>query len=230
MSDLPNTTLFMLMSLDGKISTGATDERDFDTDLPNIPGVLEGLKQYDDLEQQTDLCSFNTGKVMAKVGWNEEKTDIKNIPVTFVIVDNKPHLTSHGVSNLCKRTEKLYLVTTNPKHPARTCSDANLEVVYIENSINFTDLFKQLAQAGIKNMTIQSGGEMNAHLIREGLIQNISVVIAPMIVGGKDTPTLVDGLSLITGADLQFVKSLELIEVNKLDGSYLHLRYKVLTS
>ena len=230
MSDIPKTTLFMLMSLDGKISTGADDDRDFDKDLPNIPGVLEGLKQYDDLEQQTDLCSFNTGKVMAKVGWNEEKTDIQKIPVTFVIIDNKPHLTSRGVSNLCKRTEKLYLVTTNPRHPARTCTDANLEVVFIEGDINFTELFTQLAQAGIENMTIQSGGEMNSLLMREGLIQNISLVIAPMVVGGKDTPTLVDGPSLITGADLQFVKSLKLVEVIQLEDSYLHLRYKVLNS
>ena len=79
-------------------------------------------------------------------------------------------------------------------------------------------------------MTIQSGGEMNSLLMREGLIQNISLVIAPMVVGGKDTPTLVDGPSLITGADLQFVKSLKLVEVIQLEDSYLHLRYKVLNS
>jgi 2,5-diamino-6-(ribosylamino)-4(3H)-pyrimidinone 5'-phosphate reductase len=43
---LPVTTLYMLMSLDGKISTGASDERDFDKDLPRITGVSEGLGQY----------------------------------------------------------------------------------------------------------------------------------------------------------------------------------------
>ena len=34
----PITTLFMLMSVDGKISTGATDELDFDQDFPRIEG------------------------------------------------------------------------------------------------------------------------------------------------------------------------------------------------
>ena len=34
----PITTLFMLMSVDGKISPGATDDLDFDKDLPHIPG------------------------------------------------------------------------------------------------------------------------------------------------------------------------------------------------
>ena len=46
----PITTLFMLMSLDGKISCGATDELDFDRDLPRVPGVVEGLNQYYELE------------------------------------------------------------------------------------------------------------------------------------------------------------------------------------
>ena len=44
------TTLFMLMSLDGKISTGAGDGLDFDHDLPRVPGVAEGLNQYYELE------------------------------------------------------------------------------------------------------------------------------------------------------------------------------------
>ena len=64
MNERPITTLFMLMSVDGKISTGLA-ARDFDKDLPDIKGVNEGLSQYYDLEQETDSFSLNTGKVMA---------------------------------------------------------------------------------------------------------------------------------------------------------------------
>lgn len=35
----PIVTMFMLMSLDGKISTGVANALDFDSDLPKIPGV-----------------------------------------------------------------------------------------------------------------------------------------------------------------------------------------------
>ena len=52
--DRPITTLFMLMSVDGKISTGATDELDVDSDFPNIAGVKEGLHQYYEIEQTTE--------------------------------------------------------------------------------------------------------------------------------------------------------------------------------
>ena len=41
----PTTTLFMLMSVDGKISTGATDEMDVDQDFPQLAGLKDGLYQ-----------------------------------------------------------------------------------------------------------------------------------------------------------------------------------------
>ena len=44
--DRPVTTLYMLMSVDGKISTGATDNMDVDKDLPKIEGVREGESVY----------------------------------------------------------------------------------------------------------------------------------------------------------------------------------------
>lgn len=133
MSDRPITTLFMLMSADGKISTGADDARDFDNDLPTIVGLCEGLKQYYDLEERTDWHSFNSGRVMAKGGWNEQKESI----------------------------------------------------------------------------------------------DNVAIVVAPVLVGGADTPTLVDGESLKTAQDLALLKPMKLVKADVLNNSYLHLQYTV---
>lgn len=218
----------MLVSVDGKISTGSTDERDFDKDLPSIKGVKEGLQQYYDLEKQTDWYSFNTGRVMAKVGWNEEKSDIKRIDVIFVIVDNKPHLTERGVANLLKFTSKLYVVTTNPKHPANAVKDNNLSIINYEDKIDFKDLFAKLRSFGADRVTIQSGGDMNTELMRLGIIDFVSLVVAPIMVGGRDTAALLGGKSLKSSDDLALLKPLELIGADKLNDSYLHLRYKVL--
>ena len=44
--DRPITTLFLLSSVDGKISTGASDVLDVDKDFPKIDGVKQGLHQY----------------------------------------------------------------------------------------------------------------------------------------------------------------------------------------
>ena len=71
--DRPVTTLFMLMSVDGKISTGAADNLDVDRDFPKIAGVREGLHQYYEIEQTTDLWSLNSGRVQQKLGVNRKK-------------------------------------------------------------------------------------------------------------------------------------------------------------
>ena len=60
--DRPVTTLFMLMSVDGKISTGATDDLDVDKDFPKIAGLNEGLHQYYDVQfragSSQDRCQY----------------------------------------------------------------------------------------------------------------------------------------------------------------------------
>ena len=95
--DRPETTLFMIESLDGKITTGDNDELDVDKDFKKIAGVKEGLPQYYELEQQTDLYSLNSGRVMAKIGVNERTKEPEKIDISFVIIDTKPHLNEKGV-------------------------------------------------------------------------------------------------------------------------------------
>lgn len=224
----PETTLFLLMSVDGKISTGAGDDRDFDKDLPTIPGVAEGLSQYYKLEQKTDTFSLNSGKSMAKVGWNQPKASIDRIPVSFIVVDNKPHLTELGVKNLLQRTERLYIVTTHESHPALDVHDEQLEVISYSGRIDFPNLFNKLGDAGVTSLTIQSGGELNATLLRAGLVDKFSIIVAPLAVGGRATPTLIDGESVTNKEDLLKLRPLRLLEAKKLENSYLQLIYEVI--
>lgn len=53
MSDRPITTLFLMISVDGKISPGNSDELDVDIDFPKIDGVKQGLHQYYEIEETT---------------------------------------------------------------------------------------------------------------------------------------------------------------------------------
>lgn len=223
--DRPFTTLFMLMSVDGKISCGSTDVLDFDRDFPRMPGVMEGLQQYYDLEQQTDLWSLNTGRVMAKVGANELPLPEKML-VSFVILDNT-HLAEAGVRYLCAKSRQLVIVTSNPTHPALRMGRENLSVIYQERP-SLGDALRQLwRDYGCERLTVQSGGTLNAALLRAGLIDAIDIVVAPVVVGGGETPTLVDGPSLTSIDELSKLVSLELVSCDALRDSYLRLRYRV---
>lgn len=223
----PVTTLFMLMSVDGKISPGATDNLDFDKDFPHIAGVREGLKQYYDIEQTTDLWSLNSGRVQAKMGANEKELPAKS-PVSFVIIDNH-HLTKQGVHYFCARSREFVLVTSNKEHPAFQIKEQNLHIVY-QDKLDPGDMLQQLKEKyGCQRITIQTGGTLNGLFLREKLYDFVDIVIAPVLVGGKATATLIDGESIQTVDQLSQLGVLELESVQPLDGSYIRLRYRVIS-
>ena len=221
----PITTLFMLSSVDGKISTGAVDSLDFDSDLPSVRGVAEGLQQYYDIEQTTDLWSLNSGRVQAKIGVNERPIPPKS-PVSFVMIDNT-YLTERGIEYFCALSQTFVLVTTNKKHPAFACKADNIRIIYQER-LDLSEMLFRLYELGCDRLTVQSGGTLNGLFLREKLFDYVDIVVAPLLVGGKDTSTLVDGESITDRDRLSDLGVLELQSAEPLKNSYLRLRYKVI--
>ena len=194
MKEKPITTLFMLESLDGKIS------------------------------------SRNTGRVMAKIGVNERTKYHDKIDCRFIIIDNKPHLNEKGIDYICHWVNKLILVTTNKNHVAYSLREKydNLDILFY-NDLDLKTLLTDMGKKyGAKAITIQSGGTLNGKFLRDNLIDYVNIVIAPLLVGGKDTSTLIDGESIISSKELGKLKALKLIECKQLDDSYIQLKYKVI--
>ncbi len=219
-----------MVSVDGKISTGDTDALDVDVDFPNIPGIREGLDQYYDLERSTDLFSLNTGRVFAKVGFNEKSGTPPKKQVSFVVVDNKPHLSNKGVDYLAEMSRDLVIATTNKAHPAAAMREShdNIHVLEYQREIDFGNLFTRLKRDfGAERLTVQSGGTLNTKLVRDGLIDRVLLVVAPALIGGKNTSTLMDGRSLHTLGDLDQIKALQLVQAKPLENSYLLLEYLI---
>ncbi|MBE6116994.1 MAG: deaminase [Erysipelotrichaceae bacterium] len=224
--DRPVTTLYMLMSVDGKISTGAVDDLDVDRDFPEIEGIREGLHQYYEIEQTTDLWSFNTGRVQKKMGVNEKPLPEKT-PVSFVLLDNH-HLTEHGVRYFCARSQTFVLITTNPDHPAFGVEEENLHIIQQE-TLSLPDALETLKRDyGCDRLTVQSGGTVNALFLREKLLDYADIIVAPVLIGGKDTSTLMDGTSLMSRDELDLLGVLKLDECTVLEDSWIRLRYQVI--
>ena len=221
----PITTVFMLMSVDGKISTGSSDNMDFDKDLPTITGLKEGLQQYYDIEQTTDLWSLNSGRVQAKLGVNEKPLPNKT-PVSFVLIDNK-NLDEHGIEYFCELSKTFILITTNKSHPAFKINKDNMHII-LQEKLSLSDALAILKdEYGCDRLTIQSGGTLNSLFVEEDLIDYVDIVVTPVLIGGKDTPTLIDGKSITNNEELTRLGILELIDCIKLDNSYLRLKYEV---
>lgn len=222
----PVTTLFMLCSLDGKISTGSTDALDMDADLPKIEGVREGLHQYYEIEQTTDLWSLNSGRVQEKMGVNV-KTYPAKTPVSYAVIDNS-HLTEHGVRYFCALSKEAVIVTSNPRHPAFDVSEDNLHVL-LQPELDLRAMLEYLyAERGCARVTVQTGGTLNGLFLRQKLFDYVDIVVAPVLVGGADTSSLIDGASLKSPDELRGLGALRLERCDALADSYIRLRYKVI--
>jgi len=125
---------------------------------------------------------------------------------------------------------KLFIVTNTVSHPAfdvkKDCK--NVEVIFYPGDIDFKDLFKKMKLYSIECVTIESGGTLNAVLLRQGLIDHVIIVVAPLLVGGENTSSLIDGPSLKTEKELIHLKALNLVRCDILSDSYLRLEYDVI--
>jgi len=176
---------------------------------------------------------LNSGRALEKVGFNNKKDKPKKEPLRFAVIDRKPHLNKNGISYLCNWLEELFIVTNNPKYPAfeQKSIHENLRILYYETEIDVADLLvKMKNDYRMGKITIETGGTLNSVFFRNGLVDHVSIVVAPLIVGGKDTSSLVDGFSLTEQSQLRLLKALKLRGCKKLENSYLLLEYDVINN
>ena len=161
------------------------------------------------------------------MGVNEKSFPDKTL-VSFVLLDNS-HLTEHGVMYFCKKSKEFVLITSNKDHPAFNVKENNLHIIYQEE-LSLPDALRELKNSyGCERITIQSGGTVNGLFLREKLFDYIDVVVAPVLIGGKDTSSLIDGRSIISENELSGLGVLKLIDCTVLNDSYIRVRYQVLS-
>ena len=79
-------------------------------------------------------------------------------------------------------------------------------------------------------MTIQTGGTLNSILLRNKLVDKVSIVIAPCLIGGRNTSTLIDGESLHSETDLLDIKALKVTKHELLEDNYIYIEADVINN
>jgi len=79
---------------------------------------------------------------------------------------------------------------------------------------------------GVSTVISTAGSRLNGALLRAGLVDEVSLVLAPVLVGGFKTPTLFESEEL---GESDWPTRLELLSVEGDMGGRVHLRYRVIT-
>ncbi len=91
-----------------------------------------------------------------------------------------------------------------------------------EGEIDLIDAFQQLETLGIKRLAILGGGKLVASLLAVGLIDELWLTVCPLILGGADAPTPVEGKGFLA----HLAPKLELLAVKQV-GQEVFLHYRV---
>lgn len=212
----PYTTLFALMSADGKISTGSDLEHDFDKDLPMLNATANGLPAYYQLEKETDDWTLSSGVTQQKMfTLYGDKPLGEEIPVTMVVVDTG-HLTADAIRWLKLKYRHVVMAVRGEANHSN----------HQHNRIWYTGGLQSLLQSlftiyGCRRLTIQTGSTLTQALLQEGCIDCVRLIVAPLLVGGAGTPSLV-------GGTLPHLTGLKLHGCRMLGHNYIELTYTVL--
>jgi len=95
-------------------------------------------------------------------------------------------------------------------------------VVLGADRVDLDVLFKVLLRKGVKRLMVEGGATLNWALIEAGLVDEISVYVGPMIIGGEVAPTLVDGAGFCEN-----YPQIQLISVESMGGGVL-LKWRIL--
>ena len=74
----------------------------------------------------------------------------------------------------------------------------NAEAIRCGDPLDLTMAMEMLAQEGIENILVEGGGETIASFFRNKMVDTYTVFVGSMIIGGRISPTPVDGDGWIT--------------------------------
>lgn len=98
-------------------------------------------------------------------------------------------------ANILKPDAPTIIITTEKasKEKVKALEEKVEVLICGEDNVDLIKMMDFLYQKGIKNLMVEGGATLNWNLIKLGLVDEIRLIHMPFIVGGKDTPTLVDG-------------------------------------
>lgn len=194
------------MSVDGKISTRGSDSS-FSSRKDwirvhklrsSVDGIVVGISTV--LEDNP----------MLSVRYYSKRT--KN-PVRIIIDSNARIPLNSRIIRSSKNIQTIVATTPNAStRKIKELKKAGVQVLVSgKRKVNIKNLFQQLENLCLKRILVEGGGEINWSVLKIGLANELIVTISPVVVGGRDAKTLVEGegiANITNGIKMRLSKTL----------------------
>lgn len=190
------------MTLDGKIATATGD---------SAISSEEDLRRVHRLRAASDAVMVGISTVLADDPALTARL-VKGKNPARIVIDSKGRVPPGSrLLRTASQTRTIVAVAERATQAAvEGIREAGAEVIVAgKEAVDLRSLFSALVKMGIKRILIEGGGELNWSVLRLGLADELIVMIAPKIAGGRLAPTLVegDGFDLISkGVKLKLIR------------------------
>jgi 2,5-diamino-6-(ribosylamino)-4(3H)-pyrimidinone 5'-phosphate reductase len=184
------------MTVDGKIATTSGDSK---------ISSREDLVRVHRLRASADAIVVGISTILA----DDPRLTVRLVKgknPARVIVDSRGRIPIDSqIMRTAPKIKTIVAVTDlAPEEKIRKLEGAGAQVLVISegkkgqsaavpHGVNLKKLFRRLEKMGLRRILVEGGGELNWSLLRLGLVDELTVTIAPKIAGGRLATTLVEG-------------------------------------
>jgi 2,5-diamino-6-(ribosylamino)-4(3H)-pyrimidinone 5'-phosphate reductase len=230
----PHIIVNVAMSVDGKIDSsarkGATissraDKARVDRLRASVDAVLVGGRTLLNEDPKLTVKSAELRADRLRKGWPENPAKVGVISeIPAMAMSNVQTINGGSLNNLVPPLRqflysgpaKVYLFTTECVDPGVvTRLEGAGATIHAEGKerVDLVKVFRSLHQAGIRTVLVEGGGTLIAELFRLNLADELTIYIAPKILGGATAPTLADGSGFLENqAPGLKLKSVEILD------------------
>ena len=213
----PYIILSAAMTIDGKIASKAGD--------PDLSDEQD-WKEVHKLRTQVDAIMVGKGTILKDnpklhIKYYENKGYYRivvdsnlSIPIDSKVIDFQPE------------TYPTIICTTEnaPTEKIKEFEAKNIKIIKsgIGSQVDIVKLILQLYDLDIKSILLEGGGTLNWSFIKNNLVDEMRITIAPWIVGGRDAISLVEGKGFEKMVQAPRFKLTEVVNRD----NYVILKYK----
>lgn len=211
------------VTLDGKIASITGDSK--------ISSLID-LKRVHKLRSNVDaiMIGSNTAIIdnpMLNVRFHKNS----NNPTRVIIdgeckipIDSKIIKTAKKINTIIAINNKVNSISKIKK-----LKELNVKIISTKKTkfgkVDLKKIFSVLEEMGIQKILIEGGGEINWSCVKLGLVDELRITISPVIIGGKDAKTLMEGTGFLKIS--QGIK-LKLKKIKKYRNDEVVLYYTIL--